>query len=292
VAAYFYQNEANTRFYWYPETYLPRYPFWKHWTPTLWLDGVQDVMESDTIAHTWSVYRGEIEARLAIPSPVEMDIQVFYGAKSDTGTVHVEVVATDPISFTNLHLNLAIIESNLSYSGSNFNQVLRDYFPSTTGVSFSIAQGDTFTHSEDFVIQGAWDEEECDIVAFVQDRTTRDVLQSIKSPVISIPALVSELTSTRVEDNIRLNWAEVTMDTRGNPLTVDHYNIYRDTVGFFDPGSDPFASINDIFYLDNTGVVGNPATQYFYWITAVAGYKESGGSAGVGEFDRDLITGK
>lgn len=266
-----------------------------HSTPDMWMDGVDHFQGTyENVNQMWSIYKTMVSARLSVASPVTMDFQVEYGAKADSGTVHVEVVATNTIAFTDLHLRLALIEDGLSSGGNNYNQVLRDYFPDRHGISFNIAQGDTFTHSEDFIIQAAWRVENCRIVAFVQDdNTPHEVLQASQSPIlIPAPEQVRNLTVTLDQDDLILNWLPVENDTHGNPLTVDHYNVYRSTTGFFEPGSEPFTTTTESYYVDDTGVVGDIETNYFYWVTAVAGYKESVVSGGAGEFDRSLITGK
>ncbi len=250
-------------------------------------------MELGSVSYTWSVYKSEIGARADVPSPMVMDLQVDYGARADSGTVHLQVVATDPITFTDLRLVMAIVESDLSWDGHHWNQVLRDYFPTRFGISFTIAEGDTFTHSEDFVIQAAWKEQDCKIVAFVQDWVTYEVLQAIQSPVfVPAPEQVRNLTVTLNQDDLLLNWLPVEKDTTGVPLTVDSYRIYRDTVASFGPGSDPFTTTANTYYLDDSGVVGDPGVQYYYAVTAVAGGKESRHSAVAGAFDRYLATGK
>jgi len=104
------------------------------------------------------------------------------------------------------------------------------------------------------------------------------------------PAQVGGLTATLVETDLSLQWSPVAINTDGQPIMVDHYCVYRNTLGFFDPGSDPFTTTSDTFYVDDTGVVGDSGTQYYYCVTAVSGAKESDHSAVVGEFDVDLIT--
>jgi hypothetical protein len=149
------------------------------------------------------------------------------------------------------------------------------------------------THSEEFVIKSAWPDEDCRFVAFVQDANTYDVLQSAQSPVlVPTPDKVADLTINLVEDDIRLDWPAVTLDTWGHPLAVDGYHVYRDTVDVRDPGSDPFFTTADTYFIDDSGVVGTLDKQYFYWVTAVAGYKESVASPGAGEFDRQVDPGK
>jgi dipeptidase len=104
-----------------------------------------------------------------------------------------------------------------------------------------------------------------------------------------VPQSVDDLSVTLVEENLRLDWSSVTVDTNGGPLEADLYRVYRDTVAFFDPGSEPFDSTVAFFYVDNSGVVGDTGKHYYYVVTAVAGDKESGISNMVGEFDRGLM---
>jgi hypothetical protein len=268
-------------------------------TPTVWFDGTEEVIDiawvgspEDNIDSTRTLYREKIEIRRALPSPVALGLAVEYPAKGDTGTIVAEVIAEDTIAFQGLVLRLAVTESGIDTMGIK-DQILRDYLPDAGGISFTIAQGDTFTHSQPFIIDAGWTAENCDIVAFVQDDTTREVLQAVQAPVITpAPAAVSDLGAILSGDDLVLTWSPVSEDTQGNPLTVDHYLVYRDTVAFRDPGSDPFQTAADTFWVDDTGVVGDTGKHYFYWIAAVADGKESDDSPGAGEFDTGLMNGK
>jgi hypothetical protein len=287
VGGTYYLAASLNRLFWYPP-----WTDGSYYTPTFWIDGIDSLSYSWPISTWRSQLKGRISARLSVPSPVEIDLQVFYGAKKDTGTAVVTVEAKEPIVYSNLRLTMCVIQNDL-YSGQIRNQVVRRWVPYWGGVSFSIAEGDTFTDSEDFVIKSAWVEENCKMVAFVQDANTYEVLQSTQSPLlVPTPDKVATLDINLVEDDLRLDWSAVTMDTWGDPLTVDGYHIYRDTVGFRDPGSDPFFTTSNTYYVDDSGVVGTLDKHYFYWVTAVAGYKESAESPGVGEFDRLVETGK
>jgi hypothetical protein len=216
---------------------------------------------------------------------VVIDLQIEF-SKADSGTAHVEVVATDTIPFTNLRVRLAVVEDGVSYGGKIYSQLLRDYFPTHWGVPITIAEGDTLNVSKDFPIRAAWVAENCRIVAFVQDNDTRDVLQAIQKPVIApVPGGIDDLTITLAADDLLLQWSPVVVDTNGNPIEVNLYHIYRDTVPFFSPGPASFDSTTEAFYLDDTGVVGDTLTHHYYAVTAVAGGKESGFSGQVGEYE-------
>jgi hypothetical protein len=94
----------------YPPTYHPVEDSIDHWTPTLWVAGLDDhtgaVSNRDSLR---AAYNASISSRLAADSPLAMTLEVEYGASGDSGTVSVEVVATDVITFTGLHLRLALI---------------------------------------------------------------------------------------------------------------------------------------------------------------------------------------
>jgi agmatine/peptidylarginine deiminase len=108
----------------------------------------------------------------------------------------------------------------------------------------------------------------------------------------SAPVPVADLKIDLSGDDLALSWSPVTIDGYGNPITVDHYYIYRDTVGFFGPGSVPFDSTAATSYLDGSGVTGDIGTNYYYAVTAVSGTKESILSGICGEFDRAVENGE
>jgi hypothetical protein len=204
VGGNFYNSEASQRFFYYPETYAPDQG-WAHWMPTVWFNGIDEQTGVWTdIDYTRSVYTGKIQSLQAFPTPLLMDLEVEYGAKADTGTVRVEVVAEDVVTFSDLHLRLAVIESGVDHSGEIFDQILRDYLPDPNGISFSIAQGDTFTHSAEFIIQGAWEVGNCDIAAFVQNDAERMVIQAVQAPVPAATPVVSETPTDGMPDRFQL----------------------------------------------------------------------------------------
>jgi hypothetical protein len=272
------------------------------YTPTFYGDGVDTIIgHQGGINPCWAAYKGSISARRAIPSPLEMSLQIDYGAHGDTGFVAVQIVATDTIPYTSLRIRTCIVESGLSYLGRNYNQMLRDYFcptaPAHAGTPITISLGDTIDHIDEFVVDSSWVPDNCQVVAFVQNgvgvpppEIEREVIQTIQKPLIEpMPGVVSGLTSIKVNHDLLLEWSPVEADTNGNPLVIDYYQVYRDTLGFFDPGSDPFTITIDTFLLDDTGVIGDSLVNYSYQVTAVAGSKESEPSAAAGEFGRLVI---
>jgi len=105
------------------------------------------------------------------------------------------------------------------------------------------------------------------------------------------PVPVTDLRIQLSGSDLRLEWSAVTTDGFGSPVVVDQYRIYRDTVAYFEPGSEPFDSTAMLFYTDDTAGTGDTGTNYYYTVTAVASGKESGISDLCGEFDRELMIG-
>jgi hypothetical protein len=292
VSGGFYLAEAVDRHHYYPETLWPEGTY-GYWSPTMWVDGRDERTSADgDVIRQWGVYKNMVSTRLGIPTPLVMDLSVQYGDRGDTARAVVQVIAEDSVAFNDLHLRLAVIESGLNYKGS-YNQVLRDYFPGIGGIYFTIARGDTFVLEQDFIWDEVWLPSGGRVAAFVQDDENRDVLQAVQAPLLApVPEQPEDLTVTLSGDDLRLDWSPVSADTAGSPLMVDHYHVYRDTVPVSGTGFGPLAVIEETFFLDEHAAAGDAGENHFYFITAVAGAKESAASAGAGEFDRGLTAGK
>ena len=225
VGGTFSNSEALEKFFYYPETYVPDHGS-AHWTPTVWFNGLDEQTGAwSNVNYSRSVYTGKIQTMQFFPTPLAMDLQVDFGVKADTGMVCVEIVATDVVAFSDLHLRLAVIESDVISGVKIYNQILRDYLPDQNGISFSIAQGDTFTHCQEFVIQGAWDAAECDIVAFVQNDAERMVIQAVQAPVVISTAVVTETPTSGMPDRYVLSQ---NYPNPFNPATEIQYTIPAD----------------------------------------------------------------
>jgi len=127
-------------------------------------------------------------------------------------------------------------------------------------------------------------------VTVIADDTT--AVDFLLNPIeVAPPEAVDDLAIALSKTDLVLQWSAVTTDTSGNPLVVDLYRLYRDTVAYFTAGLTPLDSTVDLSYTDSTGVVGDIGTQHYYIVTAVSGGNESESSNMVGEFDRSLEDG-
>ncbi len=168
----------------------------------------------------------EVDARLAIPSKLKIDVTGSLG--TGTGSIDVHIEALDTISASNLRARILILESNISYNApngeTNHRFTVRDMVDNANGVSVSLSnQGDTADISKNFNIGGSWKEEEMTAVVFVQSDTTKEVLQSKvhffglnAAPVITID---NPTGGEVVAGDLPIQWSASDVDV-DNILTV------------------------------------------------------------------------
>ncbi len=105
------------------------------------------------------------------------------------------------------------------------------------------------------------------------------------------PAAVSDLTATLAGNALHLSWQAVTADEGGNPITVDHYTVYRHIDPRFVPvAGDSIGSTAETYYDDPAAALKDPGTNHYYVVKAVDSQgRKSADSSTVGEFDKTLL---
>ncbi len=162
------------------------------YTPHLHLDGNID---GGSNRNAWE---SMIIAEMLVESPLKIEIDGTYDSLSRAGEANITIIATDPISDTDLHLRIALTESNIFWHAPNggqwHNQTFRDMIPNPTGIAFSINEGDTLDFTQEFFCPEPLVQENCEIVVFVQSDANRRILQASKSSVIYLPAQIPTLS--------------------------------------------------------------------------------------------------
>jgi thiol-disulfide isomerase/thioredoxin len=153
--------------------------------PNMQIDGVDR-------GYTYTQYETYLQQAMAIPSPLEVSITGVYNGVSRSGEIAIEVRAMDVISYNNLKFQCVLTETGIQYNAPNgirvHNQTMRDMIPDANGESFTISQGDTVTFNRSFHVDPQINQDSCFIICFIQDSSTRTVLQSgkIQLPDITI----------------------------------------------------------------------------------------------------------
>lgn len=134
-----------------------------------------------------------LSSRMGIESNLEIQINGAYNHVTGETNLDLTVTATGEVTQPNLRLQVALTESELDYGGHTHNQVMRDMIPDVEGESFTISNGQTLHFNRSFTVDGLLQDENSEIVVFVQSYSTREVLQSAKEGLTTLdPSGVEE----------------------------------------------------------------------------------------------------
>jgi PKD repeat protein len=154
--------------------------------PTAHFDGVLSFVGG---SHTESMYPNYLplyQQRMAVPSDFLVDI---YG--QNTGSVYDIALVITKVNGTwgSLTVQLALTESEIVYSWQgqdHLNFVERLMAPDHLGTTVDFTGVETITVPLQFTINSTWVAANCEIVAFVQNETTKEILQG---NMVAIPDL-------------------------------------------------------------------------------------------------------
>ncbi|UCC81377.1 MAG: Omp28-related outer membrane protein, partial [Candidatus Zixiibacteriota bacterium] len=138
----------------------------------------------------WSA---QISNEIIVTAPLEIDISGEFSNANRNGNLDITVIATDVISYSNLRLRIAITESNIFWHAPNntdwHHQTFRDMLPHTSGISFSISNGDTLTFDQNFSLPIQLKKYNCEVVVFVQSDNGRRILQGARESIMAFQPL-------------------------------------------------------------------------------------------------------
>lgn len=147
------------------------------YVPHLWVDG--------TIDGGWQeeYFRGFIEDEEARSSPLLIRLDGVYHPTYRVGRVTVAVHAMEDAGSDPLKLRLALVESDIEHEGRTYNYVMRDMIPDTAGDEIVPEEGKTLLRSYLYSVDTDWPAQDCQIVAFVQNDDTKEVIQAARRDV-------------------------------------------------------------------------------------------------------------
>lgn len=141
-----------------------------YYTPRLFVDGFID---GETDPDTWEPILSDREQ---VESPLEIVLEPSYGKVKATISAH------DAVTPANLVMRCVITESLLQFNAPNgvqlHDQTMRDMIPDTAGVPLEIQQGEEVELFARYALNEEWVAENCNMVAFVQSKATKEVLQA------------------------------------------------------------------------------------------------------------------
>lgn len=162
------------------------------------------------VGNSGSVSQALVNQWAAVDSPIDMRMTYYFNAAQDTMFVVVMGRATLAINSNNLKLNISVIEKTMEYAsapGSNgeriFHNVMKKLLPSAAGTSIAAMEaGDYFAYKYSWALANVMNVSELTAVAWLQDGTTKQMIQGCKSsddvqPFFAKQAKISKLDHTK-----------------------------------------------------------------------------------------------
>ena len=162
------------------------------------------------VGNSGSVSQALVNQWAAVDSPIDMRMTHYFNAAQDTMFVVVMGRASSAINSNSLKLNISVIEKTMEYAsapGSNgeriFHNVMKKLLPSAAGTSIAAMEaGDYFAYKYSWALANVMNVSELTAVAWLQDGTTKQMIQGCKSsddvqPFFAKQAKISKLDHTK-----------------------------------------------------------------------------------------------
>lgn len=141
------------------------------------------------LGNSSSVSQNMINQWAAVDSPVDMRMTHYLNDTQDTIFVVVMGRATSAVDYSGLRLRVAVLEKTMQYAtapGSNgekvFHNVMKKMLPNAAGTSVGAMQaGDYFAYKFSWALANVMDINELTAVAWLQDNSSKEVIQGCKS---------------------------------------------------------------------------------------------------------------
>ncbi len=157
--------------------------------PTAYFDGGNAVVGGSTTQSMFPYYSPKVNQRMAVPSSFTIDLAGSHFCLKDFNVdIEVDKVATN--SSSNLKLHVVLTESHIeeSWFGMNeVNYVCRKMYPNQNGTSISFSGGNTQTVNIQFSLDPSYIIENCELVVFLQDASTKEIFQGTKKALLEFP---------------------------------------------------------------------------------------------------------
>lgn len=204
----------------------------------------------------------------------QFEIKILGNVNAATGgNLTIQVTSdNNPIPSGTLVLHVAVVESDINYTGPNgdpkHNFVMRKMYPNHNGEVFTINPNETKTFSRVFSWNSNWNLENSHIVAFIQNRDTKEVYQAAirrANIFVATPQLIHPPNKSLNQPvTISLNWAKNNQAIRYG-LEVATDSLFTNKI-FSD------STLVDTF---KTLVKLSRGTIYYWRVRAIASYGSS-----------------
>ncbi len=157
--------------------------------PTAYFDGLNPTAGGSATSSLYSNYLPKVNARLAVPS--RYTISALGTMSGNQVTVHVTVAKPEADTNTGVKLHAALTQSNIPhvwFNQTHVHNVTRAMAPSASGTDINLGTGEQVTIPLTFTLQPGWQIPNMEVVLFLQNNSTKEILQGAKYP---LPGLVN-----------------------------------------------------------------------------------------------------
>ncbi|HPT04983.1 MAG TPA: Omp28-related outer membrane protein, partial [Bacteroidales bacterium] len=166
--------------------------------PTAHFDGVLEVVGGDHTQSMYASYLPKYNQRIAVPSSFK--INMTFSHVGNDYTVNAQIIKLASYTGSNLVFQLALTESDIIYSWQGqpkLDFVERLMVPNQNGTALDFSANDTINLTENFTMDASWVAENCELVAFVQANSSKEILQGIKQSM-ALPEFDNDVALTNV----------------------------------------------------------------------------------------------
>ncbi|NOX47912.1 MAG: T9SS type A sorting domain-containing protein [Chlorobi bacterium] len=154
--------------------------------PTAEFDGIVEVGGGNHTTSLYPTYLQKYNQRIAIPSSFTIDIEGGHTGFIDY-EINITVTKVAAVSSTNLVLHFALTESEIMENWQGLDKL--DYVerlmrPNQYGTALDFSSGDVNEVTVSFAMQPSWVNEHCEVVAFIQDPSTKEIFQGAKKDLM------------------------------------------------------------------------------------------------------------
>ena len=156
--------------------------------PTAGFDGVSAVVGGNHTTSMLPSYLPKYNARIVVPSPIQLSMNVTHDGLNYTAVVTVHKVGT--LTPANFKLHFFVTISNIQYNWqgqTHLEHVNGLMVPDQNGTPISFTSGDTQVVTLNFALDPTWPVQNVEFISFLQDATTtKEIFNSMKRGAIDL----------------------------------------------------------------------------------------------------------
>jgi len=160
-------------------------------TPYVELDGDCEIVGGMTYGNKYPAYRAYFDQHKTIPSPLDIRLTCTYDSATNQGQLGIKLKNTMSSGVSG-QLQVALCENHICHVWGDLDSlhhVERNMLPDALGEAVTVPANDSITRTRDFLIDAAWVARNCEFVVFVQNNSTRAILQGARIGVYQEPEL-------------------------------------------------------------------------------------------------------